>query len=97
MEQDRLIQVFLSPTASPGPCIFEVTSNNGKLLCTCPGFSGRSSCKHTRFVKARIESNGGTYPLEILTKVTEEDKIIAESSPENFREFVIKFAKIEVF
>jgi hypothetical protein len=97
VEQSRLIQIFLSPAASPGPCIFEVSSNNGKLYCTCPGFNGRSTCKHTRFVKARIESNGGTYPLEILKSATPTDAQLAESSPEAFRDFVIRFAKIEVF
>ena len=98
VEEIRLIQVFLSPTATPGPSIFEVTSNgDGLLFCNCAGFKGRSTCKHTKFVKARIESNGGHYPLEISKRATEEDAEKAKKSPEAFRDFVIRFAKIEVF
>ena len=94
----RLIQVFLSPTATPGPSIYEVTSTStGYLTCTCSGFKGRQTCKHTRFVQARIDSNNGTYPLEISKRATEEDADKAQTSSEAFREFVIKFGKIEVF
>lgn len=97
VDQNRLIQIFLSPTASPGPAIFEVSSIEGSLRCTCQGFKGRTSCKHTRFVTARIKSNNGTYPLEISTEATEEDTLKAQESPEEFRKFVIKFGKVEVF
>lgn len=98
VEEVRLIQVFLSPTATPGPNVFEVSSNtNGVLFCNCPGFKGRNTCKHTKFVKARIDSNNGHYPLEISKKATEEDAEKAKKSPEDFRQFVIRFGKIEVF
>jgi hypothetical protein len=98
VEHKRLIQVFLSPTATPGPNIFEVSSgSNGDLSCTCSGYKGRTTCKHTRFVKARIDSNQGSYPLEISKSATDEDAQKAKESPEAFRDFVIRFAKIEVF
>jgi hypothetical protein len=98
VEHKRLIQVFLSPTATPGPSIFEVSSSpEGSLSCTCSGYKGRTTCKHTRFVKARIDSNNGNYPLEVSKAATEEDTEKAKESPEAFREFVIRFAKIEVF
>jgi hypothetical protein len=98
VEQSRLIQIFLSPTATPGPAIFEVSSTpEGELRCTCSGFRGRTTCKHTRFVKARITANQGTYPLEISPEATDEDAEKAKISPEAFRRFVIKYGKIEVF
>ena len=98
VDQSRLIQIFLSPTASPGPAIFEVSSSaDGSLKCTCSGFRGRSSCKHTRFVNARIKSNNGTYPLEISPEATDADTAKAKESPEEFRKFVIRFGKVEVF
>lgn len=98
VEHKRLLQVFLSPTATPGPSIFEVSSTtDGALSCTCAGYKGRTTCKHTRFVKARIDSNNGSYPLEISKAATEEDTENAKQSPEAFRRFVIRFAKIEVF
>jgi hypothetical protein len=94
----RLVQVFLSQSDTPGPNIYEVTADeNGILYCTCPGFMGRKSCKHSKFVQARIENNKGNYPLEISSRATEEDAIKARASSESFREFIIKFGKIEVF
>lgn len=94
----KLVQVFLSQSQVPGPNIFEVTSDeNGDLACTCPGFAGRKTCKHVRFVSARIKTNGGTYPLEISDRATEEEAAAAKRSPEAFREFIIKFGKIEVY
>lgn len=95
----KLVQVFLSQTQSPGPGIFEVSvDDNNKLYCTCPGFRGRSTCKHVKFVSARIKANGGdTYPLEFSSRAQADDIASAKTSKEAFRDFVIKFGKIEVF
>lgn len=94
----RLIQVFLANSKTPGPGIYEVLADNdSNLHCTCPGFKGRKSCKHTKFVQSRIDSNSGTYPLEISSRATEDDADKAKQSNKDFREFVIKFGKIEVF
>jgi hypothetical protein len=98
MDQAKLLQVFLSPTQTPGPSIYEVsTKPNGDLLCTCAGFKGRTTCKHTRFVQARINSNGGSYPLEISKRATDEDTEKAKHSIEAYRDFILAFGKIEVF
>lgn len=97
MTDTKLIQVFLSQSMSPGPGIYEVTTTDGnKFSCTCPGFVGRSSCKHTKFVDARVENNHGSYPLELSSRATKEDADLAKTSPEEFRKFVIKYGKIEV-
>ncbi len=98
-EELRLVQVFLSQTQTPGPGIYEVSVQEGteRLFCTCPGFSGRGSCKHTKFVKARIENNNGNYPLEISNRASKDDADQARISNSKFREFIIKFGKIEVF
>jgi len=97
-EDSRLVQVFLSQTQSPGPNIHEVSvKENGSLFCTCPGFQGRLTCKHVKFVKARIDNNNGTYPLEISNRATDDEAFKAKESNSAFREFVIKFGKIEVF
>lgn len=94
----RVIQFFLSPSQSPGPGIFEVSSSKGGDLfkCTCPGFQGRKTCKHITFVKARVDQNDGTYPMEISSRATKEDAKKATESSEAFRKFVLKFGKIEV-
>ena len=96
-EELRLIQVFLTQQQTPGPGIFEVSSDKkDNLYCTCAGFRSRSYCKHVKFVQARIENNNGTYPLEISTKASQEDAEKAQQSNSTFREFVIKYGKIEV-
>lgn len=97
-EGERLVQVFLSQTSTPHPGIYEVSvKENGTLTCTCPGFRARLVCKHVKFVKARIETNNGTYPLEISYRATDVEADKARESNTAFREFVIKFGKIEVF
>jgi hypothetical protein len=94
----KLIQVFLSQTQTPGPGIYEVSVDSDEVLyCTCPGYRGRGTCKHTKFVNSRIKSNNGNYPLEISSKATMEEAEKARESNDAFREFIIKFGKIEVF
>ena len=94
----RLIQVFLSKTSTSGLGIYEVSvDEDGDLFCTCSKFDERSACKHTKFVLTRIESNNGHYPLEILSKATEEEASVARKSKEAYRRFIIKYGKIEVY
>lgn len=98
LESTRLLQVFLSPAETPNQGIFEVSNNTiGQLFCTCPGYSARKSCKHTRFVQSRLDANEGNYPFEISTRITDEEAIKANQSDEAFRDFIIKFGKIEVY
>lgn len=95
-EESRLVQVFLSPHDLVG--IYEVSvKENGTLHCTCPGFKGRLICKHVKFVKTRIAENNGTYPLEISNRASDVEADRAKKSSSAFRNFVIKFGKIEVF
>lgn len=96
-EDFRLVQVFLPQNNVPGPGIYEVSvGDTDEFNCTCPGFSGRARCKHVAFVKARIETNNGTYPLEISSRATTDDAAKAQKSTKDFREFIIKFGKVEV-
>jgi hypothetical protein len=77
--------------------VYEVSqTDDNSLVCTCPGFRGRNSCKHVKFVRARIETNDGVYPLEITYKATLDDANKARQSNKDFRDFVLKFGKIEV-
>lgn len=93
----RLVQVFLPQQNVSGPGIYEVSvGDTDEFNCTCPGFSARARCKHVEFVKARIETNNGTYPLEISSRATTDDAAKAQKSSKDFREFIIKFGKVEV-
>ncbi len=93
----RLMQVFLPQSNVPGLGVYEVSvGDSDNFNCTCPGFSSRARCKHVNFVKARIETNNGTYPLEISSRATPDDADKAQKSSKNFREFIIRFGKVEV-
>lgn len=95
MEDVKLVQIFLSHGSSLG--VYEVGITKSKsFVCTCPGFTAKNSCKHVNFVKSRVKTNEGVYPLEISTRCTDSDANKALESPESFREFIIKFGKIEV-
>jgi hypothetical protein len=96
MNATRTVQFFISENLNPGG-IYEVSVDGKKqFACTCPGFAGRATCKHTKFVVARVKQNHGTYPLEISSRVTDADAEKATESSEAFRDFIIKFGKIEV-
>lgn len=93
----KIVQIFLPVSPTRGPEIYEVSSNEVTLKCTCDYFITRNKCRHIDFVQARIDSNGGkTYPLEISSRATQEDAAKAQESVDNFREFIIKFGKVEV-
>lgn len=97
-ENLRLIQVFLSTSKTPGPGIYEVsTDDDGALYCTCADYRRRSACKHSSFVANRISHNNGNYPLEILSNAPKEEAERAKTSNKDYREFIIKYGKIEVF
>ena len=99
MSEYRLLQVFLSQkSANPGPGIFEVSSDQEQnLRCTCPGFRSRGECRHTKYVAKRIEENDGIYPFEISDAASKEEAEKAFENASAFREFVLKYGKIEVY
>lgn len=86
-------QLFLSTDG-----VHEVSLNTGslKLRCTCIGYDIRKACKHTRFVKQRMDENGGVYPTEISTRASKLDAIAVSNDPAAFRELLIRYGKIEV-
>lgn len=94
-EDWRTIQLFLSTRQ---PAIFEVEINleSSRARCNCPTFKGRKACRHSKFVLARMDSNDGHYPLMIHETAAAEDITDIMSSPESFREFVVKYGKVEV-
>jgi uncharacterized Zn finger protein len=93
----KLVQVFLgSGRGSLGVYEVNLRTKTKALSCTCPGFNSRNSCKHVTFVRARISSNDGTYPLELDGDVSDEQMHDAHESNETFREFVIKYGSVEI-
>jgi hypothetical protein len=95
----RLLQVFITHRSNnPGPGIFEVSTDPDKHLeCNCPGFAVKNNCKHVALIESRIEANEGKYPFDFSSKVTVDEIKSAMKTEEAFREFIIKYAKVEVY
>lgn len=92
----RTIQVFLSAHAAG---IFEVEAetNTKETRCNCPVFKKQDSCKHVIFVNRKMKYNNGNYAIQVPHEVSEEKAVEAAlGDPKDFREFVLKYAKIEV-
>ncbi len=82
----RLVQVFLSRR---GYNLFEVSFDpvNEVLVCGCPGFGARSSCKHVRHVIQRMAESDGAYCIEVPANTTSEDL----QSPRGYRHMVLRY------
>ena len=96
----KVVQIFLTMNADL-PAIYEVSisSIDKRLACNCPGYESKDTCKHLRFVKNRLDgSDGRTTYLLRLDDETPEDAIdrIKTMSGNEYREFIIKYGKIEV-
>lgn len=89
----RTVQIYLS---EHGIFEVEVDTSSSDLRCTCPGFVSRGNCKHIRMVSMKMKGNGGTYPVQISNKASAEETKKASESSKEFREFVLKYGKIEV-
>lgn len=91
----RTVQLFLSATAA-GVFEVEVDTDTKKTRCNCPVWKKSDSCKHTSFVKTRMLMNNGHYSITVPSEIPEEYAIEASENPQKFREFVVKYAKVEV-
>lgn len=90
----RTIQQFISEQAV-GIFEVEVNTDTKETRCNCPLYVKRGACKHVQFVNFRIR-NTGHYSILVPNEVPEEMALEASDDPEKFREFVVKYAKIEV-
>jgi hypothetical protein len=90
----RTVQQFIS---AQGAGIFEVEveTDTKDIRCTCPVFSKKGSCKHIQFVNDKIKYTGH-YSIMVPNEVPEEMALDANTDAAKFREFVVKYAKIEV-
>jgi len=88
----RTIQVFISSQAA-GIFEVEVDTQSKALRCNCPVWNKRQSCKHTKFVSQKMMLNHGHYSITVGEAVDED---IDVEDPKKFREYVLKYAKVEV-
>lgn len=90
----RTVQLFIS---AQGAGIFEVEveTETKDTRCNCPVWSKRGSCKHIQFVNDKIKYTGH-YSIMVPNEIPEEMALDANTDAKKFREFVLKYAKIEV-
>jgi hypothetical protein len=90
----RTVQLFLEVD---GVCEVEIDAdNNTKVRCTCKSFSTVARCKHVKHVKKSMSENNGHYSISIPENVDEEEAFAAMGDTKLFRDFIIKYGKVEV-
>jgi hypothetical protein len=97
MEGIKVVQIFLNDNIHVGG-IYEVSvTDDGSLVCSCPGFEvSKKSCKHIAYTADKVRKNHGVYPIKFSKPISEEEATMAEQSTELWREFYLKYGKIEV-
>lgn len=95
MSKWRTVQIFLSPRH---PAVYEVEIDNdeGTPRCSCPTYSAKSACRHTRAVERRMEESGGQYPIMLEDRIEEDVLRDSIDDPVKFRDVIYRFGKVEV-
>lgn len=91
----RTVQLFISAQAA-GVFEVEVDTDSKAVRCSCPVWKKTDTCKHANFVKSKMRMNNGHYSILVPTEIPEEIAIEASDDPAKFRDFVVKYAKVEV-
>lgn len=90
----RLVQLFLG---EDGIAEVEIDAENSKRVrCTCQTFQNSARCKHARHVRKHMDENDGHYSIQIPLEIPDEEAAEAMSTAEGFRQFILKYGKIEV-
>ena len=91
----RTVQLFISSQAA-GVFEVEVDTTTKRIRCNCPVWKKTLNCKHINFINNKMRMNNGNYSILVPSEVPEELALEANDDPAKFREFVIKYAKVEV-
>ena len=89
----RTVQLFISPT---GVYEVQLSPEEADPRCSCATYKVRNACKHTKFIKTRMAENDGHYAILVPDNIPEELAEQANETAEKFREFVLKYARVEV-
>lgn len=90
----RTVQLFLDNNG-----VFEVQVDSlSKFLvrCSCRGEKPQAKCAHAKFVRENMMANDGHYTVHIPAEVDEDIAAEAMADAEAFRNFIIKYGKVEV-
>lgn len=86
----KTVQFFVGSTG-----VEEVKLNSDKkFVCTCDGFKQRRKCKHVTWVEMQFEKD--TFSMQIDKSTPDYEIKKAKESDEAFRNFLIRYGKIEV-
>jgi hypothetical protein len=91
----RTVQLFISAQAA-GIFEVEVDTETKKTRCNCPVWRKTAACKHCSFVQNKMRYNNGNYSLLVPSGISEDLAVEASDDAQKFREFVVKYAKVEV-
>jgi hypothetical protein len=95
MENDwRTIQLFLT---DDGVCEVEADHNSPYVLqCSCRASKKFNKCAHIKHVRAHMETNDGHYTVQITANIDPLEAAVAIEDAKAFRDFIIKYGKVEV-
>lgn len=92
-EEWRTVQLFISEN---GVCEVQVDSNNVKSVkCNCKGSMTAGRCAHIKHVRKIMDENNGNYTISVPEGIDDADAIAAMADATAFRNFVIKYGKVE--
>lgn len=80
----KTVQFFISLSTG----VSEVQVNDeGKMRCSCTGFSLRAKCKHTTQVEPLIE--------KVIKKAASKEELV-DQSPDKFRDLVLRYGQVKI-
>jgi hypothetical protein len=90
----RTVQLFLS---EEGVAEVQVDSLQKHVArCDCRSYRMKSKCEHVKYIQKIMEANDGHYTVHIPVEIKDEEAEEAMKNAESFRNFIIKYAKVEV-
>lgn len=92
----RTIQLFLDNEDFLVSEVSVDALNSQKIKCSCIKFLKNAKCKHAKFVREKMDKNGGIFNLTLPSNVDDEEAFDALSDTDLFRDLIIKYGKIEV-
>jgi hypothetical protein len=103
MTEWKPVQIFLS-SDSFGIFEVEVATDYSDIRCNCATYGIRSSCKHIRFVKRRMDANQGRYTTPLADHIDQDQEELTKAVSDFARgkdgkftskEFLLKFNQLD--
>ena len=92
----RTIQIFQDEYMSGVHEVRLNSVNSKRMHCSCKSYESSSRCKHVRYIKDAMSKNDGHYAIQIPYLAAEDESVSAIKTSDDWRQFVVKYAKIVV-